>query len=521
MLPADADADSFPRFTALVNTKPMKIFLDWGSLTTFYALQGSESFTVASSAACAVGAISLALTHCRSTIDPAVISPKVLDVGFVITFGGLAAVAACGGKSTGAFLEVWVNAIVNACFCAITLVGVALGEPFVMAFAVEAGMPRSLTNEPMMIALFSDLTLDWALGFAAMAVVSCVAPIYQVCSSGGADQGVHESQTYTHTYTLLTGIFTYAVQYGILFGMIVNATVLGPRREHEEAKWLTRSPAEHAAAHGNPITAGHALLFDSASGFALPTKPQQQPAKPAAVVAVRTLRDERSLSDEEARCVEQSAAAVLSAAFVADPMFKTWRGFGEIADPAERAVAMRPVFGAFTRLCRRFNHCFDVGGGKAYCFCIPSWPGGDEHKKAWGRAAQQLHASDGSMLSPTGSMISADMYKLGKLTKRALRGRPHLYIAVLGADPAYQGKGFGRVALRAALMVADSKRVACALETMTRKNRAMYERYGFVAVASLRVDGCDDPWVTMVREPVAAEGGAGAELPVVVDIDSW
>jgi hypothetical protein len=49
----------------------------------------------------------------------------------------------------------------------------------------------------------------------------------------------------------------------------------------------------------------------------------------------------------------------------------------------------------------------------------------------------------------------------------------------------------------------------------------MYERYGFVAVASLRVDGCDDPWVTMVREPVAAEGGAGAELPVVVDTDSW
>ena len=38
---------------------------------------------------------------------------------------------------------------------------------------------------------------------------------------------------------------------------------------------------------------------------------------------------------------------------------------------------------------------------------------------------------------------------------------------------------------------------------MTRKNREMYEHFGFRVVAGgeVRVDGCDDPWVSMLREP--------------------
>ena len=62
----------------------------------------------------------------------------------------------------------------------------------------------------------------------------------------------------------------------------------------------------------------------------------------------------------------------------------------------------------------------------------------------------------------------------------------------------------GRAALFAALRVADERRLPAALETMTERNRVMYERYGFRVVGRIDVDGFDDPWCAMVREPTAA-----------------
>ena len=48
--------------------------------------------------------------------------------------------------------------------------------------------------------------------------------------------------------------------------------------------------------------------------------------------------------------------------------------------------------------------------------------------------------------------------------------------------------------------VADARGVPTQLETMTDKNRAMYERYGFEVVGQISVEGCEDPWYTMIRE---------------------
>ena len=36
---------------------------------------------------------------------------------------------------------------------------------------------------------------------------------------------------------------------------------------------------------------------------------------------------------------------------------------------------------------------------------------------------------------------------------------------------------------------------------MTEKNRRWYERNDFKVVGSVEVQGCADPWVTMLREP--------------------
>ena len=90
--------------------------------------------------------------------------------------------------------------------------------------------------------------------------------------------------------------------------------------------------------------------------------------------------------------------------------------------------------------------------------------------------------------------------------ERALRGRCHLYIFWLAVDPKAQGKGYGRALLRAALRIADARGMPAALETMTTKNMQMYSRYGFVVVGQHQVDGCEEPWYAMVREPALAGG---------------
>ena len=54
--------------------------------------------------------------------------------------------------------------------------------------------------------------------------------------------------------------------------------------------------------------------------------------------------------------------------------------------------------------------------------------------------------------------------------------------------------------MRSMLAIADRKKVITSLETMTDKNRKMYEHYGFRVVGSLNVSGCTDPWVAMVRD---------------------
>ena len=57
--------------------------------------------------------------------------------------------------------------------------------------------------------------------------------------------------------------------------------------------------------------------------------------------------------------------------------------------------------------------------------------------------------------------------------------------------------------MRAALRVADARGVPTALETMTNKNRALYEHYGSKVVGQIEVPECDDPWYGMIREPPA------------------
>jgi GNAT superfamily N-acetyltransferase len=368
-------------------------------------------------------------------------------------------------------MDIWANAVMNAALAVIAAVGIWAGSPFVKPFAIEAGLPQFLADEPFMTAILNDLTWPWVGYFAAMTAVCCVAPLYQCFF---ADLEKPQNSTYDN----LNIAFTYVCQYSILaFAITFGTSPPGAGT----AEWLQCTPAEYAAEYGVPLPEGRQVAVRDGKSI------------------VRALCDDRVNEDED---TESRATSVLAKAFVEDPLFKTWRGFGEIADLQEREQALKPMFRMFVRIARRFNHCFEVNNGSAYCICLPCW-NGDEKDRALSNEAGDIFREPGvaSLLSPALAMPPVELYHLGKKMKKALKGRPYLYVMNLGTEPSQQGNGYGRAALFAGLQVADERGVPTALETMTRTNRAMYEKYGFVVVGEVQVPGCVDPWVVMLREP--------------------
>ena len=71
---------------------------------------------------------------------------------------------------------------------------------------------------------------------------------------------------------------------------------------------------------------------------------------------------------------------------------------------------------------------------------------------------------------------------------------PHEYLWFLGVVPAAQGRGIGSALLRPVLERADRAGAPCYLEATSPRNRAFYERHGFVADAPIAVAGGPPLW---------------------------
>lgn len=76
----------------------------------------------------------------------------------------------------------------------------------------------------------------------------------------------------------------------------------------------------------------------------------------------------------------------------------------------------------------------------------------------------------------------------------------HLYLSVLGVDPARQGQGLGSQLMRPGLDVCDRDGLPAYLETDIERNVAFYARHGFRVTGKLRMPGGPTLWL-MWREP--------------------
>jgi ribosomal protein S18 acetylase RimI-like enzyme len=81
------------------------------------------------------------------------------------------------------------------------------------------------------------------------------------------------------------------------------------------------------------------------------------------------------------------------------------------------------------------------------------------------------------------------------------RKPPHYYLAVLGTEPAAQGRGLGSAVLRGVLDECDRDGVAAFLESSKERNIAFYARHGFRVTEEIRLLRGPPMW-RMWREPL-------------------
>jgi ribosomal protein S18 acetylase RimI-like enzyme len=85
-----------------------------------------------------------------------------------------------------------------------------------------------------------------------------------------------------------------------------------------------------------------------------------------------------------------------------------------------------------------------------------------------------------------------------------MRGRPYLYLLVLGVATALQGRGFGGLLLRALIARSERESLHLYLETENEENVRLYERFGFRTLKALRLPFIDMPSWQMARAPSGA-----------------
>jgi len=70
----------------------------------------------------------------------------------------------------------------------------------------------------------------------------------------------------------------------------------------------------------------------------------------------------------------------------------------------------------------------------------------------------------------------------------------HWYLAMIGVDPAYQGRGLGGALLNHGLAISDKSGLPSYLEATSEGNRRLYERHGFVVVNEIQYGSSPAMW---------------------------
>ena len=137
------------------------------------------------------------------------------------------------------------------------------------------------------------------------------------------------------------------------------------------------------------------------------------------------------------------------------------------------------------------------------------WHAGDGSQAAalWGPPGQWQLSDDaaGSIAGPMMEIGGPQQLEVALRSLAAVEEKhpeePHWYLAVLGTDPDWQGKGFGSAAMAPVLAKADEEGVPAYLESSKERNVPLYERHGFRVTEEITLPDDGPPIWLMWREP--------------------
>lgn len=168
------------------------------------------------------------------------------------------------------------------------------------------------------------------------------------------------------------------------------------------------------------------------------------------------------------------ASKVLEKAFYTDPMLNFIYG-KTINEPGKLNSFFRATF----RYAALFGECYSTPDGDGILMMLPP----DQTNMTIGKMFKA------GMLAGFFKMgwasLSRSMALMDFVEKQHKAATPfdHYYIMTMGVLPDRQGKGVGRKLMEKALEIVDTNNMPCFLETQSKKNVPIYQRFGFEIVS--------------------------------------
>lgn len=182
------------------------------------------------------------------------------------------------------------------------------------------------------------------------------------------------------------------------------------------------------------------------------------------------------------------AVATLARAFHRDPLFDFL-----IPDAVSQARAALTFLGSLVADAAPFGEVWVARSGEAILGAAVWLPPGAYPRSARRNALSLAHDLRSAHRIGRRIVPAARLYAEIDRAHHQVR-EPHWYLAVLGCDPGWQGRGVGSSLLAPVLERIDAGPEPGYLETQKEENVPWYRRHGFDVVEELRARGCPTMW---------------------------
>lgn len=186
------------------------------------------------------------------------------------------------------------------------------------------------------------------------------------------------------------------------------------------------------------------------------------------------------------------AVTALARAFWPDPLF------GFFARTAVQEHRMLPVFfGPLVDDGVRHGQVWTAAATDGQVAAAAAWLAPGAYPRGLVREAAIYRGAAAALAQ--GRNRAVGLRLLGEVDRRH-PDRPHWYLALLGSDPRWRGRGAARAVLAPVLERADADAMPAYLETQRQENLAFYARFGFELHDEVRLPGAPPVWL-LWREP--------------------